>query len=119
LIQLLLVTQAAISALYYLTAPFPLSAPVIVFWLLNTFSVVLLLKNSDELVGQLTPNLKRYRLLFTATLIISEIIINIISDNYQVDNLGGFISDTEVLFTGMTLGVLWHYEITSKFKKLF
>ena len=119
MIQLLLGIQAAISALYYLTAPFPLSVPVIVFWLLNTFSILLLLKNYSGLVGQLSPNLKRYRLVFTATLIISEIIINVTAENYQVDNLHGLVSDTEVLFTGMTLGVLWHYEITNKFKKLF
>jgi hypothetical protein len=118
LIRLLLGIQGAVSALYYLTAPFPLSTLVIIFWLLNTVSVLLLLKNYAALVGQLPPSLKRYRLLFTATLIISEIIINITSENYQVDNLHGLISDTEVLFSGMTLGVLWYYEITSKFKKL-
>jgi len=119
LIHLLLGIQAAISTLYYLTAPFPLSAPVILFWLLNTFSVLLLLKNYNGITGQLSPNLKRYRLVFTATLFISEIFINITSENYQVDNLHGLISDTEVLVTGITLGVLWHYEITNKFKKLF
>ena len=119
MIQLLLATQAAVSALYYLTAPFHLSVLVILFWLANTVSILLLLKNYAGLVGQLTPNLKRYRLVFTLTLIISEVIINIASDSYQADNLHGFISDTEVLFTGMTLGVLWHYEITNKFKKLF
>ena len=119
MIQLLLGTQAAVSALYYLTAPFHLSVLVILFWLANTASILLLLKNHAGLAGIFPPNLKRYRLIFTITLIISEVIINISSDPYQADNLHGFISDTEVLFTGMTLGVLWHYEITNKFKKLF
>jgi hypothetical protein len=119
MLQLLLSLQAAVSMLYYLTAPFSLSPLIVLFWLVNTLSILLLLKNHAGLVGQLAPDLKRYRFVFTVTLIISEIIINILSDTYQTDNLDGFISDTEVLFTGMTLGVLWHYEITSKLKKLF
>jgi hypothetical protein len=118
LIQLLLAIQIVVSALYYLTAPFHLSVLVILFWITNTGSVLLLLKNHAGLVGEFTPNLKRYRLIFTISLIISEIIINITSDAYQSDNLHGFISDTEVLFTGITLGVLWHYEIINNFRKL-
>jgi hypothetical protein len=119
LIQLLLATQAAVSAVYYLTAPFHLSVLVIFFWLTNTASILLLLKNHAGLIGEFSPNIKRYRFVFTVTLIISEVLINIASDSYQADNLHGLISDTEVLFTGMTLGVLWHYEIANKFKKLF
>ena len=105
-----------VSAIYYLSAPFHLSALVILFWLANTISVVLLLRNHIHLSGELSPALKIYRLVFTITLIASEIIINLISESYQADNFHGFISDNEVLLTGITLGVLWHYELTKRFK---
>jgi hypothetical protein len=119
LIQLILFIQLTFSAIYYLTAPFSLSALIVLFWLINSLSVILLLKSAHEIVGELNPSLKLYRLMFTASLLISEIVINIISDSYQADNIHGFISDIEVLFTGITLGVLWYYEITRKLKKIF
>lgn len=117
MVVVLLALQLVVSALYYLSAPFHLTWPVIVFWLANSASVILLLKHHRELAAQFTPILKRYRLLFTLSLVISEIIINIVADDYVADNLHGLISDTEVLLTGMTLGVLWHYELTQSVKK--
>ena len=118
LIVVLLALQLVVSALYYLSAPFHLTWTVVVFWLANSLSVVFLIKHHRELAGQFNSTLKKYRLLFTVTLIVSEIIINLVSDNYVADNFHGFISDTEVLLTGMTLGVLWHYEITKNIKKV-
>lgn len=107
------------SALYYLTAPFHLSALIIFLWLVNSFSCLLLLRNHRYLSDELSPHLKHYRLAFTVTLVISEILINFISDSYASDNLHTFLSDSEVLLTGITVGVLWHYEMTKKFVKLF
>ena len=118
MIVVLLVLQLVVSALYYLTAPFHLTWLVVAFWLANSVSVVLLRKYHRELADQFNSSLKKYRLLFTITLIISEIIINLVSEDYVADNLHGFISDTEVLLTGMTLGVLWHYEFTKNIKKV-
>ena len=71
------------------------------------------------MADELSPQLKRYRLAFTVSLVISEILINFVSDSYESDNFYTFISDSEVLLTGITVGVLWHYEITKKFIKLF
>ena len=119
MIVVLLALQLVVSALYYLSAPFHLTWPVVVFWLTNSVSVLLLIKHHRELAGQFSLILKKYRLLFTVTLVISEILINLISDDYVTDNLHGFISDTEVLLTGITLGVLWHYELTKNIKKVF
>ena len=77
------------------------------------------MKNYRYLADELSPKLKRYRLAFTASLVISEILINFVSDAYDSDNFHTFISDSEVLVTGITVGVLWHYEITKKFVKQF
>jgi hypothetical protein len=118
MIVVLLALQLVVSAVYYLSAPFHLTWPVVLFWLANSCSVLLLIKHHRELAGPFTQTLKQYRLLFTATLVISEIIINLVSDDYVADNLHGFISDTEVLLTGITLGVLWHYELTKSIKKV-
>jgi hypothetical protein len=109
--------QLVVSAIYYITAPFPLGLFVVLFWLLNALSVILLIKNRHGLSGQLSPGLKKLRLLFTVTLVILEIIINLISEPYAADNFHGFISDVEVLVTGITLGLLWHYELTQDSKR--
>ena len=118
MIVVLLAVQLVVSAVYYLSAPFHLTWPVVLFWLANSMSVLLLIKHHRELAGQFNSTLKNYRLLFTITLVISEIIINLVSDDYVADSFHGFISDTEVLLTGMTLGVLWHYELTKNLKKV-
>jgi len=104
--------QLIVSAIYYITAPFHLGLFVVIFWLLNSLSVVFLIKYRHGLSGQLTPRLKNLRLFFTLTLVILEIIINVISAPYAADNFHGFISDIEVLVTGITLGLLWHHEFT-------
>ena len=102
-----------------MSAPFHLNALIIFFWLANSTSCLLLLKNHRQLFDELSPKIKQYRLAFTVSLVISEILINFASDSYESDNFHTFISDTEVLFTGITVGVLWHYEITKKYLKLF
>lgn len=116
MIILLLALQLVISAVYYITAPFDLRFLTVLFWLLNSLSVILLLINYRQLAGQLTPFLKVVRLTFTFSLLFAEVAINLTAEPYTADNLHGFISDVEVLFTGITLGVLWHKEITKSLK---
>ena len=58
--------------------------------------------------------LKKGRLVFTFSLVFLEIAINLSADSYAADNFHGLISDSEVLLTGITLGALWHYELTKK-----
>lgn len=114
MIVVLLSLQLVISAVYYLTAPFDLKFLTVFFWLLNSLSVFLLLINYRQITDQLSPYLKALRLIFTFSLVLAEIVINLTAEPYTADNLHGFISDAEVLLTGITLGVLWHYEITKK-----
>lgn len=113
----LLLLQLLVSTLYYVSAPFVLTPFIFFFWGLNAASVIVLLKNSASLNHVLTPKLKLVRYVFTGTLICLEIVINITSDSYVADNLHGFISDMEVLVTGITLGVLWYKELTAQSKR--
>ncbi len=112
MIRLLLVAQLIASAAYYLTAPFNLNAVIVFFWLANSAACVALIYYYRQLNGKLSPNLQKIRLAFTLTLICVELAINLSAHSYAADNFHGFISDSEVLFTGIALGVLWHWEIT-------
>lgn len=113
----MLALQLTFSTIYYLTSPFNLNAAIVVFWLINTVSNLLLMYHYRQLHGELTPTLKKVRLAFTLSLIFAELVINLTANSYAADNFHGFISDTEVLITGITLGALWHFELTKNLKK--
>ena len=112
MIRLLLVAQFIASAAYYLTAPFNLNVVIVFFWLTNSAACAALIYYYRQLNGKLSPNLQKIRLVFTLTLICVELAINLSAQSYAADNFHGFISDSEVLLTGMSLGVLWYWEIT-------
>jgi len=111
--KFLLLLQILISTLYYLSAPFNLTFFIYLFWTINLCSVVYLLINANELYAPLLNNLKRARLIFTATVMLLELVINLNSNSYAADNFHGLVSDAEVLITGMVLGVLWFHNITA------
>ena len=113
----LFIFQISISALYYITAPFSLNFFIYLFWGINFISAVYLLVNSTKLAIPLINPLKRVRLIFTVTLILLELVINLNSNSYAADNFHGLVSDSEVLITGITLGVLWFHSITTPFTK--
>ena len=117
MIRLLLALQLIASAVYYLTSPFNLNAAIVFFWLINSASCALLILHYRQLYGDLSPKIKKIRLVFTLTLIFVEIAINATADSYAADNFHGFISDSEVLLTGMSIGALWHYELTKRLTK--
>ena len=102
---------------YYLSAPFNLTFFIYLFWSINLGSVVYLLINANKLYAPLLPPLKRARLVFTVTLALLEITINLNSNSYAADNFHGLVSDAEVLITGIILGVLWFHTITAPIKK--
>ena len=109
----LLSLQILVSTLYYLSAPFNLTFFIYLFWAINLSSVVYLLINVNKLYAPLLPPLKRARLVFTVTLALLEITINLNSNSYAADNFHGLVNDAEVLITGMLLGVLWFHKITA------
>jgi len=111
---ILLPLQLLISAIYYVSAPFVLTPLILFFWLINAVCVVYLIIHAKQLVGQMGTGFKRARLIFTVTLILLELTINMNSDSYAADNFHGLVSDMEVLVTGMMLGVLWYKELTTK-----
>jgi hypothetical protein len=113
----LLIFQISISALYYITAPFSLTFFIYLIWGINFISAVYLLVNSNKLAIPLINPLKRVRLIFSATLILLELVINLNSNSYAADNFHGLVSDSEVLITGITLGVLWFHSITAPLTK--
>jgi len=113
----LLSLQILVSTLYYLSAPFNLTFFIYLFWAINLGSVIYLLINASKLYAPLLPPLKRARLVFTVTLALLEITINLNSNSYAADNFHGLVSDTEVLITGIILGVLWFHTITASIKK--
>jgi hypothetical protein len=113
----LLILQISISAIYYISAPFSLTFFIYFFWGVNFVSAFYLLINSSKLAIPLINPLKRVRLIFTATLILLELVINLNSNSYAADNFHGLVSDSEVLVTGITLGVLWFHSITAPLTK--
>lgn len=117
MIKYLLSLQILISTLYYLSAPFNLTFLIYLFWSINFCSVIYLLVNANKLYAPLLPALKRVRLVFTATLVLLEITINLNSNSYAADNFHGLVSDAEVLITGIILGVLWFHTITASINK--
>jgi len=106
--------QLLVSALYYITAPFTLTPLILFFWFANSLCVLYFIRNGELPTAELSANFKRARLVFTATLVLLELTININSDSYAADNFHGLVSDMEVLITGITLGVLWFQELTAK-----
>jgi len=115
--KFLLSLQILVSTFYYLSAPFNLTFFIYLFWSINLGSVVYLLINANKLYATLLPPLKRARLVFTVTLALLEITINLNSNSYAADNFHGLVSDAEVLITGIILGVLWFHTITAPIKK--
>lgn len=111
---ILLPLQLLISAIYYVSAPFVLTPLILFFWLVNAACVIYLIAHAKDLVGEMGTGFKRARLIFTVTLILLELTINMNSDSYAADNFHGLVSDMEVLITGITLGVLWYQELTAK-----
>ena len=113
----LLFLQILVSTLYYLSAPFNLTFFIYLFWSINFCAVIYLLINANKLYAPLLQPLKRARLVFTATLVLLEITINLNTNSYAADNFHGLVSDLEVLITGVILGVLWFHNITAPIKK--
>ena len=113
----LLFLQILVSTLYYLSAPFNLTFFIYLFWSINFCAVIYLLINANKLYAPLLQPLKRARLVFTATLVLLEITINLNTNSYAADNFHGLVSDVEVLITGIILGVLWFHNITAPIKK--
>lgn len=109
--RLLILLQALSAVGYYLSAPFPVTMPIALALLVNSLALTWLWVCCTSLVEHSTLNYRWARGVFTGTLFLLELLIELTDSPVSMTEIQGLFNDAEVLFTGILLGVLWHQEL--------
>ncbi len=104
---LLMVSQALLAILYFYTAPFAMSLPLVVTLFINVGALFKMGQTFWRVPDHFFSKIKLLRIIFTATLLLLEFFIFLTPDPVSLSPLQGFINDAEVFVTGILTGILW------------
>jgi len=114
--RLLIVLQALLAVIYYVTSPFEMNWSLWLTLALNLIALGYLWKHYRSSNEIPTREGRIARWVFTITLILMEFLILLTPTPVSPDGILGLINDSEVFVTGILIGVLWHREILGKTK---
>lgn len=109
--RFLILLQALSAIAYYVSAPFEMTLWIWLTLIANTAALLYLFKTCIEPTG---AAFRTARLGFTLSVVLLEGVIGLTDSPISTTELQGVINDTEVLMTGMLLGVLWYDRITAR-----
>jgi drug/metabolite transporter (DMT)-like permease len=112
--RLLIVLQALLAVIYYITSPFEMNWSLWITLALNLLALGYLWKYHRITHEIPTREGRIARLVFTITLILMEFLILFTTTPVSPDGILVLINDSEVFVTGILIGVLWHREILGK-----